>query len=107
MLMGDNWMKTIFRIVTPNALPTILEVFSYYFINSMVTISALIFIAGARTMVLTTMIKQLQYVNRFNEVFVLSLLILATNLAAKALFSWLAGYRSKHSSKTTKKEGIL
>ena len=29
------------------------------------------------------------------------------NLAAKALFSWLAGYRSKHSSKTTKKEGIL
>ena len=64
-------------------------------------------VAGARTMVLTTMIKQLQYVNRFNEVFVLSLLILATNLAAKALFSWLAGYRSKHSSKTTKKEGIL
>ena len=75
--------------------------------TSMGTISALIFIAGARTMVLTTMIKQLQYVNRFNEVFVLSLLILATNLAAKALFSWLAGYRSKHSSKTTKKEGIL
>ena len=56
----------------------------------MVTISALIFIAGARTMVLTTMIKQLQYVNRFNEVFVLSLLILATNLLAKAVFSWLA-----------------
>ena len=83
----------------------LLEVF-YYFINSMVTISALIFIAGARTMVLTTMIKQLQYVNRFNEVFVLSLLILATNLAAKALFSRLAGYRYKHSTKNVKKEGI-
>lgn len=83
----------------------LLEVF-YYFINSMVTISALIFIAGARTMVLTTMIKQLQYVNRFNEVFVLSLLILATNLATKALFSRLAGYRSKHSTKNVKKEGI-
>ena len=107
MLMGDSWLKTILRVVTPNALSSLIEVFSYYFINSMVTISALIFIAGARTMVLTTMIKQLQYVNRFNEVFVLSLLILATNLAAKALFSWLAGYRSKHSSKTTKKEGIL
>ena len=107
MLMGDSWLQTILRVVTPNALSSLIEVFSYYFINSMVTISALIFIAGARTMVLTTMIKQLQYVNRFNEVFVLSLLILATNLAAKALFSWLAGYRSKHSSKTTKKEGIL
>lgn len=96
MLMGDSWIKTILRVVTPNAASSLIEVFSYYFINSMVTISALIFIAGARTMVLTTMIKQLQYVNRFNEVFVLSLLILATNLIAKALFSWLANRKSVH-----------
>ena len=96
MLMGDSWLKTILRVVTPNALSSLIEVFSYYFINSMVTISALIFIAGARTMVLTTMIKQLQYVNRFNEVFVLSLLILATNLIAKGLFSCLASYKASH-----------
>ena len=94
MLMGDSWIKTIIRVVTPNAMSSLIEVFSYYFINSMVTISALVFIAGARTMVLTTMIKQLQYVNRFNEVFVLSLLILATNLVAKALFSWLANCKA-------------
>lgn len=90
MLMGDSWLKTIIRVVTPNALSSLLEVFSYYFINAMVTISALVFIAGARTMVLTTKIKQLQYINKFNEVFVLSLLILITNLIAKALFSLLA-----------------
>ena len=90
MLMGDSWLKTIIRIVTPNALSSLLEVFSYYFVNAMVTISALIFIAGARTMVLTTKIKQLQYINKFNEVFVLSLLILITNLIAKALFAILA-----------------
>ncbi|MFR6185479.1 MAG: ABC transporter permease subunit [Lawsonibacter sp.] len=47
MLMGDSWLKTILRVVTPNALSSLIEVFSYYFINSMVTISALIFIAGA------------------------------------------------------------
>lgn len=90
MLMGDSWIKTILRVVTPNAMSSLIEVFSYYFINSTVTISALIFIVGARTMVLTTMIKQLQYVNRYNEVFVLSLLIFATNLVAKGFFSWLA-----------------
>ena len=90
MLMGDSWLKTIIRVVTPNAPSSLLEVFSYYFINAMVTISALVFIAGARTMVLTTKIKQLQYINKFNEVFVLSLLILITNLIAKALFSLLA-----------------
>lgn len=96
MLMGDSWMKTILRVVTPNAFSSLVEVFSYYFINSMVTISALVFIAGARTMVLTTMIKQLQYVNRFNEVFVLSLLILTTNLLAKQLFSRLARCKAVH-----------
>lgn len=99
MLMGDNWIRTIIRIVTPNALSTIIEVFSYYFINAMVTVSAVIFIAGARTMVITTKIKELQYYNKFNEVFVLSLLMLGTNLLAKAVFQYLANRK-----KTTEKE---
>lgn len=29
MLMGDSWVKTIVRVVTPNALSSLLEVFSY------------------------------------------------------------------------------
>lgn len=90
MLMGDNWLKTIARVVTPNALSTLLEVFSYYFVNAMVTVSAVIFIAGARTMVITTKIQELQYFNEFNEIFVLSLLILFTNLIARAVFKKLA-----------------
>lgn len=85
-LMGDSWLKTVFRIITPNAFATILEVFSYYFINAMVTVSAVIFIAGARTMVITAKIKELQHFANFNEIFVLSILILITNLAAKGLF---------------------
>ena len=47
------------------------------------------------TCTMTTKIKQLQYVNKFNEVFVLSLLILATNLVAKAAFSCLANHKKK------------
>lgn len=92
-LMGDNWMKTIIRVVTPNAFTIILEVFSYYFVNAMVTVSAVIFIAGARTMVITTKIKELQHFAKFNEIFVLSLLILVTNLAAKVIFNYLANRR--------------
>lgn len=95
MLMGDSWLKTILRVVTPNAVSTIIQVFSYYFINAMVTISAVIFLAGARTMVITTKIKQLQYYNQYNEIFVLSLLLLFTNLAAKGLFSYLASRKAK------------
>ncbi len=86
-LMGDSWFKTIVRIITPNMASTLLEVFGYYFVNAMVTVSAVIFIAGARTMVITTKIKELQYYTKFNEVFVLSLLILFTNLAVKGLLA--------------------
>ena len=103
MLMGDSWPKTILRVVTPNAAASLIETFSYYFINSMVTISALIFLAGARTMVLTTKIKQLQYINEYDQVFVLSLLILATNLIAKAIFTWLANQSSRKGSSNAKK----
>ncbi|MBS5966437.1 MAG: ABC transporter permease subunit [Finegoldia magna] len=88
-LMGDSWIKTIVRIITPNALTSLLEVFSYYFINAMVTVSAVVFLAGARTMVITTKIKELQHFAKFNEIFVLSLLILFTNLLAKIVFTML------------------
>lgn len=103
MLMGDSWPKTILRVVTPNAAASLIETFSYYFINAMVTISALIFLAGARTMVVTTKIKQLQYINEYDQVFVLSLLILATNLVAKAVFTWLAKKSSRKGSHIEKK----
>ena len=109
MLMGDNWVKTIIRVLTPNAMSTIIEVFSYYFVNAMVTVSAVIFIAGARTMVMTTKIKELQYYNKFNEVFVLSLLMLATNLLVKAIFQLLANRQSiqkKEKSKMKKSKGF-
>lgn len=97
-LMGDNWIKTMVRIITPNALPTLVEVFSYYFINAMVTVSAVIFLAGARTMVMTTKIKELQHFAKFNEIFVLSLLILFTNLIAKVIFQVLARFLSKENN---------
>lgn len=103
ILMGDSWTKTILRIVTPNAMSTLLEVFSYYFVNSMVTISAVIFIAGAKTMVITTKIKELQYFNEYNEIFVLSILILVTNAAAKFIFQKLANKKNENNKKKEKR----
>lgn len=104
-LMGDNWLKTIIRVVTPNAVSTLLEVFSYYFVNAMVTVSAIIFITGARTMVMTAKIKELQHYAKFNEIFVLSLLILVLNLAAKVLFEKMANYKKTQGKE--KKENIM
>ena len=94
-LMGDSWLKTLCRVVVPNSLGTVLEMFSYYFINSMITISAVIFLVGARTAVLTTKIKELQHYAQFDSIFVMSLLILATNILARVILGGIAARCTK------------
>ena len=94
-LMGDSWLKTVVRIITPNAIATLLEVFSYFFVNAMVTVSAVIFLASTKTMIITAKIKELQHFANFNEIFVLSILILITNLAVKGLIRLFAAIRMK------------
>ncbi len=93
-LMGDSWLKTMFRVLIPNSMGTILEIFSYYFINSMITISAIIFLVGARTAVLTTKIKELQHFAKFDEIFVMSILILLTNIVVRVVISRMS--RNRH-----------
>lgn len=87
-LMGDNWIKTVVRVLTPNAWPTILHVFGYYFVNAMVTISAVVFLTGARTQVITTEISALQHLAEYDRIFALSVLILATNLIVKGIIAF-------------------
>jgi iron(III) transport system permease protein len=82
-LMGDSWTKTVVHIITPNAVTTLAEMFSYYFVNAMVTISAVVFLVGARTMLLTIKIQELEHFQRYDDIFVLSILILVTNLIVK------------------------
>lgn len=82
-LMGDTWLKTVVRVIIPNSGTTIVEMFSYYFINAMVTISAIIFLVAARTSVVTSKIKELQHYANFNEIFILSILIFITNMLVK------------------------
>jgi iron(III) transport system permease protein len=82
-LMGDTWFGTIVRVIIPNSMATIVEMFGYYFINTMVTISAVIFLVTARTAVVTSKIKELQHFANFNEIFVLSILIFITNISMK------------------------
>ena len=91
-LMGDTWIKTVSRVIVPNSLPTLLQMFQYFFVSAMVTISAVVFLTGARTMLLTTKIKELQYFEKFEEIFVLSLLVFLTNVAAKLILDGLSNY---------------
>jgi iron(III) transport system permease protein len=87
-LLGDSWFKTVRRVIIPNSATTILEMAGYYFINSMVTISGIIFLITAETSLVSSKIQQLQHFAKFNEIFVLSLLIFGTNLIVKLLLGF-------------------
>lgn len=95
-LLGDSWLKTIRRVILPNSASTIFEMISYYFINAMVTISGIIFLVTAETSVVASKIKELQHFAKFNEIFVLSILIFCTNLVAKLLCDYFQKQLSKH-----------
>jgi iron(III) transport system permease protein len=84
-LLGDSWFKTIYRVILPNSASTVTEMFSYYFINSMVTVSGIIFLVSAQTSLVSSEIKELQHFAKFNEIFVLSLLIFCTNIVVKLI----------------------
>ena len=99
-LMGDSWIKTVSRVLVPNSLPTLLQMFQYFFVSAMVTISAVVFLTGARTMLLTTKIKELQYFEKFEEIFVLSLLVFLTNVAAKLVFDALSNRAQNHNGQS-------
>jgi len=88
-LLGDGWLKTVCRVLLPNSLSTIIEMFGYYFVNAMVTISGVIFLVSAQTSLAASKIKELQHFAKFNEIFVLSMFLFFTNLLVKMLCDFL------------------
>lgn len=82
-LLRDSWLKTVIRIILPNIRPTIYQMFSYYFLNAMVTVSGVIFLVSTKTMLVSTRIKELQHFAKYTDIFVLSIFILCTNLIVK------------------------
>ncbi|MGN0908661.1 MAG: ABC transporter permease subunit, partial [Succinivibrio sp.] len=94
-LMGDSYPRTLWRVLIPNIAPTLCSAGAYLFINAMVTVSAVVFICSAQTQVVTTRIRELQYFERYDAIFALSLLIFFTNVAAKALSELLPGAISR------------
>jgi len=82
-LLKDSWIQTVFRVILPNIKPTIFQMFSYYFLNAMVTVSGVIFLVSTKTMLVSTRIKELQHFAKYTDIFVLSIFILFTNLIVK------------------------
>lgn len=86
-------------VIVPMCQNTILEMFSYFFVNSMMTISAVSFLSTTANKPLALMINQFEAQMQLSCAAVVSLLILSVNLAVKGVLQLLKHFSTKRTVK--------
>ena len=83
--LGISKMRMLTAVYLPATIPTVIEMYSYYFVNSMITISAGSFLVNFRTNTLSLMIPQLETQSFIEGTALVSLMILFINLLVKGI----------------------
>jgi iron(III) transport system permease protein len=79
--------RSLRRVTVPLCLPAILEIGQYYFVNSMVTVSAVIFLYGPRTRLASVAVVNLDEAGDTAAAAAMSMLIVATSLGARLIYA--------------------
>ncbi len=98
--LGISKMRMLTSVYVPSTLPTIVEMYSYYFVNAMITISAVSFLVTFRTTPLSLMIPQLESQSFIEGTALVSLMILIINLIEKAIAFFIKNWLQKKSEQT-------
>ena len=77
--------RILWDVLIPQTKGTLIEMMSYFFVNSMMTISAVSFLMNFRTMPLSLLIPQLESQSFIEGTAMVSLLILVINLVEKGI----------------------
>lgn len=93
--MGVHPAKTLFRVTLPLSINAVLDTFFYFFVNSMVTISAVIFLYGQDTKVATVAIVSMDDAGDTAAAAAMASLILFTNMAVKIIYDIASHYIKK------------
>jgi len=86
--MAVPFYKTFWRVTVPLCLPTILGIGMYYFVNAMVTVSAIIFLYPANLPLASVAIVNMDDAGDIAAAAAMSTLIVVTSLAVRVLY-WL------------------
>ncbi|WP_462425804.1 putative 2-aminoethylphosphonate ABC transporter permease subunit [Fusobacterium varium] len=103
--MGIPWYKTFFNVTFPMCLESILEIFFYYFVNSMVTISALVFLYTSNLSLLSIAVINLDDTGEIAKASAMSIIILLTNVIIKIIYQIILNFLQKRKNKI-KKENV-
>lgn len=99
--IGVSNFRIFLNVLVPNSLNTLVEMFSYFFLNSMITISAVAFLSTYASQPLSLLITTYEKTSNYEMQAVVSLTILLLNLFFKGVFALLQNIALK---KTNKKE---
>ncbi len=83
--IGVSRFRIIIDVIIPQCKLTLMEMFSYFFVNSMMTISAVSFLSTTKTKPVALMINQFEAQMQLEEAAVVSLAILLVNLLIKGI----------------------
>lgn len=84
--IGIPWYKTFIHVTFPMCIDAVLEIFFYYFINSMVTISALVFLYTSNLNLLAVAVINLDDAGEIAKASAMSIVILGTNIVVKIIY---------------------
>ncbi|HIX30066.1 MAG TPA: putative 2-aminoethylphosphonate ABC transporter permease subunit [Candidatus Blautia stercoravium] len=96
--------KTFCKVVVPLSLSAVLEIFMYYFMNSMVTVSAVVFLYSARFKVASIAITHMEEAGDIAQAAAMSLLILLINVVARGIYEICRRQRSRERRTCPQKE---
>ena len=97
--------KSFTRVIVPLSLPAILEIFLYYFMNSMVTVSAVVFLYSAQFKVASIAITHMEEAGDIAQAAAMSLLILLVNIVARGIYELLV-YKIKKRNERRKTDVV-
>ncbi|MCP3739263.1 putative 2-aminoethylphosphonate ABC transporter permease subunit [Rossellomorea sp. BNER] len=97
--MGVPFYKTFFRVTVPMCLPAILEMAMFYFVNSMVTISAVVFLYTADFKLAAISIVNMDDAGNLSSAASMSVLIVLTNIVVRVLYGWAVKGLTKRNEK--------
>lgn len=105
--LGISKGKIIRHVLIPNSVSTLIEMFSYFFLNSMITISAVAFLCTYDNQPLSILITTYEKNSNYEMQSVISLIILFLNAFARILFTGIKTVVNRKSNKTVEVRNTL
>jgi iron(III) transport system permease protein len=87
--MAVPFYRTFWKVTVPVCLPAILEIGMFYFVNSMATVSAVIFLYSADIPLASVAVANMDDAGDTAPASAMSVLIVGTNLAVRLLYGLL------------------